>query len=58
MWRRVPLDDVSRTSKLAASDLKALRTVANWIWSFVAMPNKDIGRDRARVSLSASSLGT
>jgi hypothetical protein len=38
------LEDVSRTGQLAESDLKALRTVADWIKSFVARPNKDLGR--------------
>ena len=38
------LDDSSRTRKLANSDLNALRTVADWIKTFVARPNKDLGR--------------
>ena len=38
------LDDASRTSKLAESDLNALHTVADWIKTFVARPNKDLGR--------------
>jgi hypothetical protein len=38
------LDDSSRTRKLADSDLKALHTVAHWIKTFVARPNKDLGR--------------
>ena len=39
------LDDASKTSKLANSDLAALRTVADWIKSFVVRPHKDLGRD-------------
>jgi hypothetical protein len=38
------LEEASRTRKLADSDLSALRTVADWIRTFVAMPNKDLGR--------------
>jgi hypothetical protein len=38
------LDDPSRTRKLASSDLNALQTVAHWIKTFVAKPNKDLGR--------------
>jgi hypothetical protein len=38
------LDDVSRTRKLAASDLNALHAVADWIKTFVARPHKDLGR--------------
>jgi hypothetical protein len=38
------LDDVSRTSGLAESDLHALRAVADWIKTFVARPHKDLGR--------------
>jgi hypothetical protein len=39
------LDDASKTRQLAKSDLAALRTVADWIKSFVARPHKDLGRD-------------
>ena len=39
------LEDVGRTKELANSDLAALRTVADWIKSFVARPHKDIGRE-------------
>ena len=39
------LDDASKTRQLANSDLAALRTVADWIKSFVARPHKDLGRD-------------
>ena len=39
------LDDASKTKQLAKSDLAALRTVSDWIKSFVARPHKDIGRD-------------
>jgi hypothetical protein len=38
------LDDVSRTSELAESDLAALQAVADWIKTFVARPHKDLGR--------------
>jgi hypothetical protein len=38
------LEDVSRTGQLADSDRKALHTVADWIKTFVARPNKDLGR--------------
>ena len=38
------LEDVSRTSELARSDLEALQTVADWIKSFIVRPNKDLGR--------------
>jgi hypothetical protein len=41
------LDDASKTRQLAKSDLAALRTVADWIKSFVARPHKDLGRDGA-----------
>jgi hypothetical protein len=38
------LDDPGRTGQLANSDLTALRTVADWIKSFVARPHRDLGR--------------
>ena len=38
------LEDVSRTSELAQSDLDALRTVAEWIKSFIVRPHQDLGR--------------
>ncbi len=38
------LEDVSRTGQLAEDDLRALHTVADWIKTFVARPNKDLGR--------------
>jgi hypothetical protein len=38
------LEHVSRTGQLAESELKALHTVADWIKTFVARPNKDVGR--------------
>ena len=38
------LADVSRTGQLAESGLRALRTVADWIKTFVTRPNKDLGR--------------
>lgn len=38
------LEDSSRTSRLTDGDLNALRTVADWIKTFVASPNKNLGR--------------
>jgi hypothetical protein len=38
------LADASKTSQLAEGDLAALRTVADWIQTFVARPHKDLGR--------------
>ena len=38
------LDDVGKTSDLAAGDLDALRVVADWIKSFVIRPHADLGR--------------
>jgi hypothetical protein len=38
------LEDSSRTGQLAQSDLQTLQTVADWITTFVARPNKDLGR--------------
>jgi hypothetical protein len=38
------LEDVGRTGQLAESDRTALRTIADWIKTFVARPNKDLGR--------------
>lgn len=38
------LEDSSRKRELADSDLNALHTVADWITTFVARPNKDLGR--------------
>jgi hypothetical protein len=38
------LENSSRTSKLADSDLSSLHSVADWIKTFVARPNKDLGR--------------
>src|SRR5262245_17276190 len=38
------VEDVSRTMKLADSDLNALHAVADWIKTFVAMPHRDLGR--------------
>jgi hypothetical protein len=40
------LEDVSRTSGLAEGDLVALRSIADWIKSYVVKPHQDlIGRD-------------
>jgi hypothetical protein len=38
------LEDVRRTGSLAESDLGVLRAVGDWIKTFVARPNKDLGR--------------
>ena len=38
------VEDVRRTKELAESDLNALRAVADWIKTFVAMPHRDLGR--------------
>jgi hypothetical protein len=38
------LEDVSRTGQLAESDLRSLRTVADWIKTFMTGLNKDLGR--------------
>jgi hypothetical protein len=38
------LENPSRTRELADSDLSALHSVADWIRTFVARPNKDLGR--------------
>ncbi len=39
------LEDPSRTTTLDDTDLRALRSVADWIQSFVVRPHKDLGRD-------------
>jgi len=38
------LEDGSKTRELAASDLDALRAVADWIKTYVVKPHKDLGR--------------
>ena len=38
------LDDPGKTRSVADSDLRALHSVADWIRTFVARPNKDLGR--------------
>jgi hypothetical protein len=38
------LNDASKTGQLGERDLDALRTVADWIKSFVVRPHKDLGR--------------
>ena len=38
------LEDSGRTRKLVDKDLNALRAVADWIKTFVARPNKELGR--------------
>ncbi len=38
------LEDSSRTRELTVSDLNALNTVADWIKTYIVMPNKDLGR--------------
>ena len=37
-------DDESTTTELPEADLDTLRTVADWITTFVAQPNIDLGR--------------
>ena len=44
LTRAQDLDDSSKTRGLEGPDLDALRSVVNWIKTFVAMPNKDLGR--------------
>lgn len=41
------LDDANKTKQLTKDDLTALRTVADWIKSFIVRPHKDLGRDGA-----------
>jgi hypothetical protein len=38
------LEDVGRTSELPQGDVDALRTVADWIKSFIIRPHEDLGR--------------
>jgi Domain of unknown function (DUF6875) len=38
------LEDSSRTSKLADSDLDSLRIVTDWINTFITQPHQDLGR--------------
>jgi hypothetical protein len=38
------LEDATRASELARSDLDALQTVAGWIRSFIIQPNAELGR--------------
>jgi hypothetical protein len=38
------LDDEGKTGELARRDLDALRTLADWIRTYVARPNEEIGR--------------
>ena len=38
------LEDAAKASELAEGDLTALRTVADWIRSYVVRPHKDLGR--------------
>ena len=44
LFRSEDLQDVSKTTQLAKSDLDALRAVADWNATFVARPHKDLGR--------------
>ena len=44
LFRIEELEDADRTRKLADSDLDALRAVADWIKTFVAVPHRDLGR--------------
>jgi hypothetical protein len=38
------LEDSSKTKALSDTDLRALRTIADWIKTFVVKPHKDLGR--------------
>jgi hypothetical protein len=38
------LEEEEKTSKLARSDVEALRSVADWIKNFVVRPHEDLGR--------------
>jgi hypothetical protein len=38
------LEDASKTSELARSDLDALQTVADWVKRFIVRPHQDLGR--------------
>jgi hypothetical protein len=38
------LEDTSRTSTLADSDLNSLRIVTDWINAFITQPDKELGR--------------
>jgi hypothetical protein len=44
LFRLEDLEDSSRTRDLADSDLGALRSIADWIKTFVVNPHKDLGR--------------
>jgi hypothetical protein len=56
LFRLEDLEDVSRTSELADSDLGALHAVADWIKTFVAKPHKDLGREGAVCPFVPASL--
>lgn len=45
LFRIEDLADAARTSDLAARDLVALQTVADWIEAFVVKPNAELGRE-------------
>lgn len=47
------LEDATRTTDRADSDLGALRAVANWINTFVVKPHKDLGRAGTAVQCTA-----
>ena len=43
-YRLEDLDDASKTKQLAKDDLAALRSITDWIRSYVIKPHKDLGR--------------
>jgi hypothetical protein len=43
------LEEASRTGQLTESDLRSLRTVADWIKAFVTGLNNDLGRAGAGI---------
>jgi uncharacterized protein DUF6875 len=44
LFRLEDLDDASRADMIEKGDLDALHAVADWIKTFIARPNKDLGR--------------
>jgi hypothetical protein len=50
------LEEVSRTGQVTESDLRSLRTVADWIKTFVTGFNKDLGRAGAVYPLVSVAL--
>jgi hypothetical protein len=50
------LEDTSRTSTLADSDLNSLRIVTDWINAFITQPDKELGRPGPVCSFVPGSL--